>query len=55
MQYEIVVIHYLEADSHEEAELKYRDNDMDIDGHEIFWYDEQGNRHEIPQEAYDIE
>ena len=55
MQYEVIVTHYLEADSHEEAELKYRDNDMDIDQHQIFWYDDEGNRREIPEEAYDIE
>jgi hypothetical protein len=55
MQYEIIITSFVEADSHEEAERKYRDTLGDIDGHEIFWYDEQGNRHEIPQEAYDIE
>jgi hypothetical protein len=55
MQYEIIITSYIEADSAEEAELQYREDLGDIDGHQIFWYDEQGNRHEIPQEAYDVE
>ena len=55
MQYEVVQYHILEADSHEEAELKYRDGQMDIDQHQIFWYDEEGNRIEIPEEAYNTE
>ena len=49
MQYEVVVIHYLEADSHEEAEEKYIDGDMTIDGHEIFWYDPEGNRRSVDE------
>lgn len=55
MEYEIIVTYILEADSHEEAELKYRDGQMDIDQHQIYWYDEQGNRIEIPDEAYNVE
>ena len=55
MMYEIIITSFVEADSHEEAELLYRETLGDIDGHEIFWYDEQGNRHEIPQEAYNVD
>jgi hypothetical protein len=55
MEYEVVVTYSLEADSHEEAEQRYREGFLDIDGHQIFWYDEQGNRHEIPDEAYEVE
>jgi hypothetical protein len=55
MEYEIIVTHFIEADSHEEAELKYRDGNMTIDQHQIYWYDEQGNRIEIPDEAYYVE
>ena len=55
MQYEIIITSSVEADSHEEAELKYRETLGDIDQHQIYWYDEEGNRHEIPDEAYEVE
>lgn len=55
MQYEIIITSYIEADSPEEAELKYRETLGDIDGHEIYWYDDDGNRHEIPEKAYNVE
>jgi hypothetical protein len=55
MEYEVIVTHFITADSHEEAERKYRDNDMDVDQHQIYWYDEQGNRIEIPEETYHID
>jgi hypothetical protein len=55
MQYEIIITSSVEADSPEEAELKYRDTLGDIDQHQIYWYDEEGNRHEIPEEAYNVE
>ena len=55
MLYEVVQYHVIIADSHEEAERKYRDCQMDIDSHQIFWYDDEGNRLEIPEEVYDIE
>lgn len=54
MQYEIIITSYIEADSHEEAELKYRETLGDIDGHQIYWYDDDGNRIEIPEEVYQI-
>jgi len=53
MEYEVVVTYSLTADSHEEAELRYREGFLDIDQHQIYWYDEQGNRIEIPDEAYE--
>jgi hypothetical protein len=55
MEYEVIVTHFITADSHEEAERKYRDNDMDVDQHQIYWYDEEGNRIEIPEETYHID
>jgi hypothetical protein len=55
MQYEIIITSYIEADSPEEAELKYREDLGDIDQHQIFWYDEQGNRIEVPEETYHID
>jgi len=55
MQYEIIITSYIEADSPEEAERKYRDTLGDIDGHEIFWYDDDGNRIEVPEETYHID
>ena len=55
MMYEIIITASIEADSHEEAELLYRETLGDIDQHQIYWYDEQGNRREIPEEVYNIE
>ena len=55
MMYEIIITSYIEADSAEEAELRYREDLGDIDQHQIYWYDEQGNRREIPEEVYHIE
>lgn len=55
MQYEIIITSFVEADSPEEAELKYRETLGDIDQHQIYWYDDDGNRREIPEEAYNVE
>jgi hypothetical protein len=50
MEYEVVVYHTITADSHEEAVEKYLDNEMDIDFHEIYWYDEAGNRIQVEED-----
>lgn len=49
MEYEVVQYHIITADSHEEAIAKYEDGDMDVDYHEIFFYDEAGNRIQVEE------
>jgi len=46
-QYEITITAFLEAESFEEAEAMYRDNEYDVDGHTIVNLD---TMEEIPDE-----
>ena len=55
MEYEIIITAFVEADSAEEAEQKYRDFEISIDQHQIYFYDDDGNRVEIPDEVYNQE
>ena len=55
MEYEVVIIAVITADSHEEAERKYRDWQLDIDSHQLYWYDDDGIQHEVPEEVYRID
>lgn len=47
MEFYYKVSMWIEADSIEEAEEIYANGEWDIDGHEVFAYDEDGNEYEV--------